>query len=48
MTTVSQSTERKLSLPQLAEELGNVSKTCKIIGNHRYDRKALLAGRLRS
>ncbi|MCC5809173.1 MAG: hypothetical protein JJU06_02270 [Ectothiorhodospiraceae bacterium] len=32
MTTVSQSTKRKLSLLQLAEELGNVSRACKIMG----------------
>ena len=32
MTTTSQSTKRKLSLLQLAEELGNVSKACKIMG----------------
>lgn len=35
MTTVSQSTKRKLSLLQLAEELGNVSKACQIMGYHR-------------
>jgi transposase InsO family protein len=35
MTAVSQSTRRKLSLLQLAEELGNVSKACKIMGYHR-------------
>ena len=35
MTTLSQSTKRKLSLLQLAEELGNVSKACKIMGYHR-------------
>ena len=35
MTTTSQSTKRKLSLLQLAEELGNVSKACKIMGYHR-------------
>jgi transposase InsO family protein len=35
MTAVSQSTKRKLSLLQLAEELGNVSKACKIMGYHR-------------
>ena len=29
------SMKRKLSLPQLAEELGNVSKACKIVGYHR-------------
>jgi transposase InsO family protein len=34
MTTVSQSTKRKLSLLQLAEELGNVSKACQIMGYH--------------
>src|SRR5690606_40129503 len=28
-------TKRKLSLLQLAEELGNVSKACKIMGYHR-------------
>ena len=28
MTTLSQSTKRKLSLLQLAEELGNVSRAC--------------------
>lgn len=35
MTTLAQSTKRKLSLLQLAEELGNVSKACKIMGYHR-------------
>lgn len=35
MTAVPQSTRRKLSLLQLAEELGNVSKACKIMGYHR-------------
>ncbi len=35
MTAMSQSTKRKLSLLQLAEELGNVSKACKIMGYHR-------------
>ncbi len=35
MTAVQQSTRRKLSLLQLAEELGNVSKACKIMGYHR-------------
>lgn len=35
MTTMSQSTKRKLSLLQLAEELGNVSRACKIMGYHR-------------
>lgn len=35
MTTLSQSIKRKLSLLQLAEELGNVSKACKLMGYHR-------------
>ena len=35
MTAVAESTKRKLSLLQLAEELGNVSKACKIMGYHR-------------
>jgi transposase InsO family protein len=35
MTARSQSTRRKLSLLQLAEELGNVSKACRIMGFHR-------------
>ena len=35
MIAVTQSTQRKLSLLQLAEELGNVSKACKIMGYHR-------------
>lgn len=35
MTTLSQSTKRKLSLLQLAEDLGNVSKACKSMGYHR-------------
>ena len=35
MTAVSQSTRRKLSLLQLAAELDNVSKACKIMGYHR-------------
>ena len=35
MAAMSQSTRRKLSLLQLAEELGNVSKACKIMGYHR-------------
>jgi transposase InsO family protein len=35
MTALSQSTKRKLSLLQLAEELGNVSKACRIMGYHR-------------
>jgi transposase InsO family protein len=35
VTTLTQSTKRKLSLLQLAEELGNVSKACKVMGYHR-------------
>ena len=35
MTAIAESTKRKLSLLQLAEELGNVSKACKIMGYHR-------------
>ena len=35
MTALPQSTRRKLSLLQLAEELKNVSKACKIMGYHR-------------
>jgi len=35
MSAISQSTRRKLSLLQLAEELGNVSKACKLMGYHR-------------
>src|SRR6185295_17142418 len=35
MTALPQSTRRKLSLLQLAEELDNVSKACKIMGYHR-------------
>jgi hypothetical protein len=35
MTAVSHSIKRKLSLLQLAEELGNVSKACKLMGYHR-------------
>ncbi|MEM9558650.1 MAG: helix-turn-helix domain-containing protein, partial [Acidobacteriota bacterium] len=35
MTALTHSTRRKLSLLQLAEELGNVSKACKIMGYHR-------------
>lgn len=34
-TKLTESTKRKLSLLQLAEELGNVSKACKIMGYHR-------------
>jgi hypothetical protein len=35
MTALTQSTRRKLSLLQLAEELGNVPKACRIMGYHR-------------
>ena len=35
MTAHSQSTKRKLSLLHLAQELGNVSKACKLMGYHR-------------
>jgi len=35
VTALSQSTKRKFSLLQLAEELGNVAKACKIMGYHR-------------
>lgn len=35
MTALTQGTKRKLSLLQLAEELGNVSKACKLMGYHR-------------
>jgi len=35
MAALSQSIRRKLSLLNLAEELGNVSKACKIMGYHR-------------
>jgi transposase InsO family protein len=35
MTAHSERTKRKLSLLQLAEELGNVSKACQIMGYHR-------------
>ena len=35
MTAMTESTKRKLSLLQLAEELGNVSKACQIMGYHR-------------
>lgn len=35
MTALSQSTRRKLSLPKLAEELGNVSRACQLMGYHR-------------
>lgn len=35
MTALSQSTRRKLSLLELAQEIGNISKACKIMGYHR-------------
>ena len=35
MAALAQSTRRKLSLLQLAEELGNVSKACRLMGYHR-------------
>jgi len=35
MTALSHGTRRKLSLLKLAEELGNVSKSCQIMGYHR-------------
>lgn len=35
MTAMTQSIKRKMSLLQLADELGNVSKACKIMGYHR-------------
>ena len=35
MTALAESTKRKLSLLQLAEELNNVSKACQIMGYHR-------------
>src|SRR5882672_7416194 len=35
MAALAQSIRRKLSLLQLAEELGNVSKSCQIMGYHR-------------
>lgn len=35
MTALTQSIKRKLSLLQLAEELGNVAKACRIMGFHR-------------
>ena len=50
MTTLSQSTKRKLSLLQLAEELGNVSRACKVMGYHRdtfYEGPTRLPGRWR-
>ena len=35
MTALSQSTKRKLSLLQLADELGNVARACKVMGYSR-------------
>ena len=35
MTALSQGIKRKLSLLQLADELGNVAKACRIMGFHR-------------
>jgi hypothetical protein len=35
MAALPQSTRRKLSLLQLAQELGNVSKACRLMGYHR-------------
>jgi transposase-like protein len=35
MAALSQSTRRKLWLLQLAQELGNVSKACRLMGYHR-------------
>lgn len=35
MSALTQSTRRKLSLLQLAQELGNISKACRIMGCHR-------------
>jgi hypothetical protein len=35
MTALTESTRRKLSLLELAEELGNVSQACRIMGYHR-------------
>jgi transposase InsO family protein len=35
MTALSQSTKRKLSLLQLAQELGNVARVCRVMGYHR-------------
>jgi hypothetical protein len=32
MTAKEKVAQRKLSMPQLAEELGNVSRACKIMG----------------
>src|SRR5215510_8060239 len=35
MAALAQSTRRKLSLLELAQELGNVSKACRLMGYHR-------------
>ena len=35
MSTFTQTTRRELSLLKLAQELGNVSKACRIMGYHR-------------
>ncbi len=35
MTALAHSIKRKLSLLQLADELGNVAKACRIMGYHR-------------
>jgi hypothetical protein len=35
MTALSQGIKRKLSVVQLADELGNVAKPCRIMGFHR-------------
>lgn len=35
MTALTHSIKRKLSLLQLADELGNVARACKIMGYHR-------------
>ena len=50
MPAITESTKRKLSLLQLAEELGNVSKACRIMGYHRdtfYEVRRALSGRRR-
>ena len=52
MPAVTESTKRKLSLLEFAEELANVSKACKIMGYHRdtfYEvRRAFQVGRIRT
>jgi hypothetical protein len=40
MAALSQSIRRKLSLLKLAEELGNVSNACQIMGYHRASSSA--------